>query len=169
MKNRKPIIIMLPLLIIVVIVSSVLVNRNNAREELKASVTVSMRDLTKVEYYTYTDKENKDLRKITIQANITNAPKQLPKNISIPYLNELNQLDNRLYNMQYWEDDPTALDHTSAIREYVMDCTNLKVDDIKKLFSHSNVTINATTKSNQKINYTYNIGDLLTYTPESGS
>ncbi len=170
MKNRKFLIGIVSILMIIFTVCSFHFLNGNINKELKTSVTVSMRDLTKVEYYTYTDKENKDLKKITIRAELKNAPKNTAKKISIPLLDEINHIDGiRQWEMYYGENNVINVSHTEATRELVFDSTNLTIDEIKKLFSRSNVTINVTSQSQQKINHTYNVGELLTYTSESGS
>jgi hypothetical protein len=132
----------------------------------KVDASVELSNITLDEYESIVDAnkvEMADIKKISINVEITNSKSCKEREIIIPELNEIDHYDFvRSYQSEDASINNVNKEEVAISTKYIIfNSTNLSLEDIKRLYSNKNIDVNILMKQNEKISYRYDIGQLI--------
>jgi len=164
--KHKNAILTVAICILIITASLIFISRRLQSDNPHADVIIELRNISDQEYESNMElrKHNiQDLKKLFIQVDITNSKSCRQRDIYIPDIyaaintdreRTLSGGDSYINNLRK---DSSA----QSMKYVIFDCAGLTVDDIKKLYHGSNISVNIKTSNNKDLIYNYNIGELM--------
>ena len=133
--------------------------------EPKVSAVVTLSNITEDEFYGLDNHQNydyNDIKKLAVRVEINNSLFCKSREIKVPNLMKIDQLDEgRSFRADQGFDNVKGDDHAGAYQSVVFNSSGLTVDDLKRLYRNETIKVEIITYSGVRIVTEYPFGDLI--------